>query len=174
MIECGLYYLKEEYGELVRRIGGSWNDSKRRPVVCLVKASESDELYWAIPMGKLNHRDFAQQERLNFYLNLPTNDIRSCYYHVGRTSTKSIFFISDAIPITDKYIDSVHIGGNGEHYIIKNPKLLQELTRKLFRILAIENSRNDSFRQHITSLKHFLLSELQEDTTLHLEAPSTF
>lgn len=56
-------------------------------------------------MGKLNHRDEVGQKRLDFYLNLPERDIRSCYYHIGRTSSQSISFISDTIPITDKYID---------------------------------------------------------------------
>lgn len=163
MIERGLYYATEDYGRFVRNTGGEWADSKHRPIVCLLKAAESDDLYWAIPMGKLNHRNAEQKKRLNFYLNLPSRDIRSCYYHVGRTSSKSIFFISDAVPITDKYIDSIHVGGDGKHYIIKNPKLIQELERKLFRILAFENVKNDSFRQHITSLKRRLLAELESD-----------
>ncbi len=162
MIERGLYYATSDYGRLVKEIGGEWMDSKHRPIVCLLKSSESDSLYWAIPMGKLNHRDAGQQKRLNFYLNLPERDIRSCYYHIGRTTTQSIFFISDAIPITDKYIDSIHVGGDGNHFIIKNPNLIQELERKLFRILAVENSKNDSFRQHITSIKRHLLDELQQ------------
>ena len=164
MIERGLYYATSDYGPLIRGLGGEWADSKHRPIVCLLKASESDDLYWAIPMGKLNHRDAAQQARLNYYINLPEKDIRSCYYHIGRTSSKSIFFISDAIPITDKYIDSVHVGGDGKHYIIKNPNLISELERKLSRILAVENSKNDSFRQHITSVKDYLLAELQKNS----------
>ena len=111
-------------------------------------------------MGKMNHRDQTQQSRLNFYLNLPDRDIRSCYYHVGRTTARSIFFISDAIPITDKYIDGVHVGADNKHYIIKNQKLIAELERKLFRILSVENSRKNSFRQHITDVKSYLLAEL--------------
>lgn len=164
MIERGLYYATDDYGKLVRRIGGEWTDSKHRPMICLLKTSESDDLYWAIPMGKLNHRDTAQQQRLNFYLNLPEKDIRSCYYHIGRTTAKSIFFISDAIPITDKYIESAHVNKDGQHYIVKNPTLIQELERKLRRILSVENSQYDHFRQHITSLKTYLLSELQNNT----------
>ena len=164
MIEHGLYYLTPEYGQLVKSIGGSWTDSKRRPIVCLIKSSESDDLYWAIPMGKWNHRDKEQQERLNQYLNFPDKDIRSCYYHVGRTTTKSIFFISDTVPITDEYIDSIHTNGAGTHFIMKNKPLIQELERKLRRVLAVENSKNNSFRQHITSLKTHLLNELQKIT----------
>lgn len=163
MIERGLYYPKSEFKSLIQSVGGEWNDSKHRPIVCLIKSSECEDLYWAIPMGKLNHRDIKAQKRLNYYLNLPKHDIRSCYYHVGRTTTKSIFFISDAIPITDKYIDSIHVGADNQHYIIKNPNLISELERKLFRILSVENSKNNSFRQRITDVKNKLLDELKSN-----------
>lgn len=163
MIERGLYYATPEFSKMIQSVGGTWNDTKHRPMVCLIKSSEHPDLYWAIPMGKLNHRNQTQQQRLDFYLNLPERDIRSCYYHIGRTSSQSIFFISDAIPITDKYIDGIHVGGDQKHYIIKNKKLIAELERKLFRILSLENSRKNHFRQHITDVKSFLLSELQAD-----------
>ncbi len=166
MIERGLYYASAELGELIRSLGGTWNDTKHRPIVCLVKSSECEGLYWAIPMGKLNHRDSKQQARLEKFLNLPDHDLRSCYYHVGRTTAKSIFFISDAIPITDKYIDSVHVGGDDNHYVIKNVNLITELERKLFRIISAENSRNNLFRQHITSVKNYLIAELRAETSL--------
>ena len=160
MVEKGLYYIKKDFGEMIRNIGGEWNDKKHRPIVCLVKSSENENIYWAIPMGKFNHRDQSQKDRLNYYLNLPSKDIRSCYYHIGRTTTKSIFFISDAIPIIDDYIDSVHVGADNNHYIIKNKNLLAELRRKLFRILSYENSNKNSFRQHITDAKQYLLEQL--------------
>lgn len=165
MIERGLYYATTSFQKMIQSVGGTWNDTKHRPIVCLIKSSEHDQLYWAIPMGKLNHRDAQQQKRLEFYLNLPERDIRSCYYHIGRTTTKSIFFISDAIPITDKYIDGVHVGADKQHYVIKNPKLTAELERKLLRILSVENSKNNSFRQHITDVKNYLLSELNSTST---------
>ena len=164
MIERGLYYATTDFALMINSVGGTWNDTKHRPIVCLIRSSENDNLYWAIPMGKLNHRDQAQQKRLDFYLNLPERDIRSCYYHIGRTSSKSIFFISDAIPIIDKYIDGIHVGGDNKHYIIKNQKLVSELERKLFRILSVENSRQNHFRQHITDVKMHLLNELKTDT----------
>ena len=160
MIERGLYYATQDFSTMIQNVGGTWNDTKHRPIVCLIKSTEDEDLYWAIPMGKMNHRDQTQQSRLNYYLNLPARDIRSCYYHVGRTTAQSIFFISDAIPITDKYIDGVHVGADNKHFIIKNQKLIAELERKLFRILSVENSRKNSFRQHITDVKSYLLAEL--------------
>ena len=163
MIEKGLYYATSEFATMIKSVGGTWNDTKHRPIVCLIKSSENPNLYWAIPMGKLNHRNVEQQNRLNYYLTLPNRDIRSCYYHVGRTTTKSIFFISDAIPIIDKYIDDVHVGADNKHYIIKNANLIAELERKLLRILSYENANNNIFRQHITDVKNYLLKELSEE-----------
>ncbi len=162
MIERGLYYTTVDFANLIRSIGGVWEDTKRRPIVCLIKSVENEHLYWAIPMGKYNHRNETQKERLHYFLNLPQRDIRSCYYHVGRTTTRSIFFISDAVPITDKYIESPHVGADRKHFIIKNPNLISELERKLYRILSIENSKNNFFRQHITDIKKNLLAELAE------------
>ena len=164
MIEKGLYYASSSFSELVRTAGGIWNDVKHRPIVCLLKSSENEQLYWAIPMGKLNHRDSAQIQRLESYLSLPQHDIRSCYYHVGRTTAKSIFFISDAIPITDKYIEGIHVGADKRHYVIKNPNLIEELERKLKRILSYENARPNYFRQHISDVKNRLLKELNKES----------
>lgn len=162
MIERGLYYATTDFATLIKSVGGVWNDTKHRPIVCLVKSTEDEHLYWAIPMGNLNHRTPEQQERISFYMNLPSKDIRSCYYHIGRTTNRSIFFISDAIPIIDKYIEGEHIGANKCHYIIKNSNLISELERKLFRILAVENADKNHFRQHITDVKLQLIKELHE------------
>ncbi len=111
-------------------------------------------------MGNWKHRTPEQQDRLQYYIDLPRDDIRSCFYHVGRTTNRSVFFISDAVPIIDKYINCEHLGSDKKHFIIKNPNLISELERKLFRILSIENSDNNHFRQHITDIKKRLLDEL--------------
>lgn len=163
MIERGLYYATSDLSKLVKSVGGVWNDTKHRPMVCLVRSRENPDLFWAIPMGKYKHRNEAQKKRLDHYLNLPAHELGSCYYHIGRTTTKSIFFISDVIPITDKYIDTVHTGSDNHHFIIKNKNLICELERKLYRILDRENSEPNSFRQHITDVKNCLLKELAED-----------
>ena len=160
MIERGLYYANADFAALIKSVGGEWNDTKHRPIVCLIKSTENEHLFWAIPMGNLKHRTEEQQKRIEYYMNLPVDDIRSCFYHIGRTTNRSIFFISDAIPIIDKYIDSEHVGPNKLHYIIKNSKLIAELERKLFRILSVENADKNHFRQHITDVKIKLLGEL--------------
>lgn len=160
MIERGLYYANSDFSDMIRSLGGQWEDTKHRPIVCLIKSSEHDDLYWAIPMGKWSHRSEEQQKRIQGYLDLPDKNIESCYYHLGRTTSKSIFFISDAIPITDKYIESAHVGADNKHFIIKNPNLIAELERKLFRILAYDNSRKGFFRQKIAKIKEHLIAEL--------------
>ena len=59
MVERGLYYATADFAQMIKKNGGTWNDTKHRPIVCLIKSKEHDRLYWAIPMGKLNHRDDA-------------------------------------------------------------------------------------------------------------------
>ena len=161
MIERGLYYATQDFSQLIRSVGGEWNDTKHRPIVCLIRSNEHSNLFWAIPMGNWNHRTPEQQARIQGYMNLPVQDIRSCYYHLGRTTNRSIFFVSDAIPITDRYISGEHVGADQKHFIIKNPNLCTELERKLFGILSIENADNNHFRQHITDVKRQLLQELR-------------
>ncbi len=161
MIKHGIYFGKKAFYKIIRDIGGEWNDSKERPIVCLLKLSENDKIYWAIPMGNFDHRDDNAKNRIEKFLSYSNRDIRSCYYHIGNTDVRSIFFISDAVPITDKYIDRDYIGKyTNTQYVIKNKKLISELERKLKRILSWENSRPNYFRQHITDIKNYLLEEL--------------
>ena len=92
------------------------------------------------PVGKVNHRDQQAMNRINSYMSKPNRDLRSCYYHLGRTTNRPIFFISDAIPITDKYILEEHKGSDNNPYVIKNPILSNALSYKLNRILNFEAS----------------------------------
>lgn len=162
MVERGMYFATEELKQLIRSVGGEWNDTKARPIVCLVKSTECEGLYWAIPVGNLAHRNPAQRERLERYLAYPERDIRSCYYHIARTTTMSIFFISDAIPISEKYIERAYTYG-GAQYVIKNPQTISELERKLFRLLAVENASPNKYRQRITDVKKKIIAELKAE-----------
>lgn len=56
MIEYGIYFGKKEFYEIIQNIGGEWNDSKERPIVSLIKLSENDNIFWAIPLGRWDHR----------------------------------------------------------------------------------------------------------------------
>lgn len=161
MREKAIYFAKPDFYELIREAKGQWSDAKERPIVCLIKSSEYDFLYWAIPMGNYDHRDEKGKKRLQSYIDIDDRDIRSCYYHIGKTNVKSIFFISDAVPITDTYIEREYTLNRNQDtpYTIKNPKLISELERKLYRILAYEHSNPNSFRQHITDIKKILVSQ---------------
>lgn len=163
MKQNGMYYITEEFKDIIRSVGGEWNDKKKRPVVCLIPSSENENIYWAIPVGKVNHRNEEAIKRINSFIARNKRDLRSCFYHIGRTTNKSIFFITDAIPITDKYILEEHVGANSEHFIIKNPKLINALNYKLKRILKFENEKPNYFRQHITDIKSYLLEELKQE-----------
>lgn len=166
MNQNGMYYVTDEFKQLIRNLGGEWNDQKKRPIVCLIQSSEISELYWAIPVGKVNHRDQEGMNRIRFFMSRPDRDLRSCYYHIGRTTNKSIFFISDTIPIIDKYILEEHLGADLNPYVIKNPILLSELQYKLNRILNFEASKQNYFRQHITDIKNHLIAELDTEKTV--------
>lgn len=165
MKENAIYFGKKEYYELIKKIGGTWNDAKERPIVCLLKSPENENIYWAIPMGNWEHRSEEAKERINKYIDLPEDNIASCYYHVGRTTTKSIFFISDVVPITDKYIEREYLGRDSKGYVIKNPNLLAELQRKVRRIIYYEDKNPNLFRQHITDVKHFLINEIEKENS---------
>lgn len=155
----GVFFPTADFKQMIQSCGGEWNDAKQRPLVCLLKSGECDGLYWAIPMGDMAHRSEEQRNRIMSFINLPKRDIRSCYYHMGKTDKESLFFISDAVPITEKYVDRAYLV-NGVPYEIKNEDFLTTLKTKLFRVLSVENRNPNKFRQHITDVKLHLIQEL--------------
>lgn len=160
MIEHGMYFGKSEFYQTIRDNGGSWNDSKERPIICLIKSTECDNLYWAIPVGNYEHRNEQAKERIQKFIQYNKKDIRSCFYHIGNTNEKSIFFISDVVPITDKYIDREYLNQSKKIHIVKNKVLLADLEYKLRRILTYERNNPNFFRQHISDIKNYLVNEL--------------
>ena len=156
----GMVFLTNEFYDMIRKVGGTWSDSKERPIVCLIRSSENQHLYWAIPVGNWEHRNDEAKKRIMSYINEDKRKIQSCFYHLGKTTVKSIFFMSDAVPITEKYIDRDYLGYDNKQYVILNQKLISELERKLWRILKYEDSKPNYFRQHITDVKKYLLEEL--------------
>ena len=163
MIKNSMYFAKREIYDLIRSLGGQWNDSKERPIVCIFESNEHKGLYYAVPVGNFEHRDNKAKERIQRYLDLPKDRIESCFYHVGNTTVKSIFFLSDVIPIIDKYIDREYKNYySNKIHEIKNKELIAELERKLKRILAWEKGKPNYFRQHITDAKNELIKELDK------------
>ena len=107
MKEHGIYFGTKKFYQLIRDIGGQWNDSKERPIVCLIKSTEHPELYWAIPIGNWNHRDEKAKERINKYLNYDKSNIQSCFYHVGKTDIHSIRIIINQFSIYSNFCYTV-------------------------------------------------------------------
>ena len=164
MQKHGIYFANNSFYQLMRDLGGEWADQKERPFICLSIPNEPPDLFWAIPLGSVNHRNKQALSRIDQYLNYESSDIRSCFYHLGKTDVKSIFFISDAFPITPTYVKKEYLNRYTHHpHIIKNHTLLSDLERKLRRILYWENKHPNYFRQHISSLKNYLLNELKEN-----------
>ena len=55
---------------------------------------DDTDIYWAIPIGNLNHRNEKAKERLDFYLNTEKSGIRSCFYHIGnRKNNYKYYFL---------------------------------------------------------------------------------
>jgi len=149
----GLYFVSG-IKEIILSVGGQFNDFKERPVVALLPSINDPNFFWAVPVGDLGHRDDEKIKRIQMYLNFPQKDIRSCFYHIGNTNKKSIFFISDVFPITSDYVSRKYLVFDEKHYIIKNQQLLNDLDGKLRRVLAYEQSKIKQngrffFRQNI-------------------------
>ena len=145
MEEHGMYFGKNEFYQIIRDNGGVWNDSKERPIICLMKSVECNDLYWAIPVGNYEHRDEEQKKRIERYMNYDKKDIRSCFYHVGKTNEKSIFFISDVVPFTDKYIDREYKNKAKNIHIVKNKILLSGIITFIFLLLGFASFLYFSF-----------------------------
>ena len=39
-----MYYITEDFKQLIRNLGGEWNDQKKRPIVCLMQSTEHPDL----------------------------------------------------------------------------------------------------------------------------------
>lgn len=160
MLENGFYKIKPEFIELIDQLGGKYADRKERPVFCCIEDSEIKDLYWAIPTSDLAHRPPAQIEKIKMWN--AEKGIRSSYYHIGYTNRPALYRISSCFPITEKYISCEYIS-QGKHLILKNPKEIEIIQKKLHRILFDESIHPDKYEQHITSLRKYLVSEINPD-----------
>ena len=165
MKEHGLYIIKKEFFDLVHNvIGGDCDyiNGDKRPIYCCIKDKKIEGLYWAIPTSDINHRNEGQKDYYETCLEKPIDDIRSCYYHMGRTTKEAIYKISSCYPITKKYIDHEFVSC-GKHVVIRKSETVSEIERKLRRILAFEFRRPNYFPQHITDIRNYLINELKKN-----------
>ena len=117
-------------------------------------------IYWAIPTSSMSNRQSPQLDRIKRLCSLPSRDIHSCYYHLGHTNRPAIFKISNALPVTEEFIDSEYTS-QGTHLILRDKKLITEIERKLSRILFDESRHPNKCEQHISSIYAFLKGELK-------------
>lgn len=165
MIENGFYKVKQEFIDLIRELGGTYKDAKERPVFCCVEDKYVKGLYWAIPTSDLSHRNTEQIVKINAWVNLPGNDIRSAYYHIGHTNRPALYRISNCFPIVDEYIDGNYMS-KGIHLKLGNKTEIGIIRKKLSRILFDESKHPNKYEQHITSIKTHLLEEISKTTQI--------
>lgn len=163
MVENGLYIIKREFIDIISKISEECDiiSGDKRPVFCCIKDNKIEGLFWAIPTSDLSHRDNEQREYYNLCLNCKEDDLRSCYYHLAKTTKDALYKISSCYPIIDKYIDHEFIS-NKKHVIMKKQKDILEIRRKFRRILSMESRNPNYFKQHITDIKNFLIEELKK------------
>ena len=155
MTQSGLYKLSQKYVQLVKDLGGTYRDNKERPIYCCIKDRFCPDIYWAIPTSSISNRTSSQLDRIAHLCDLPDRDIRSCYYHIGHTNRPAIFKISNALPITESFIDSEYTS-HGKHLILRDKKQIEIIERKLSRILFDESRYPNKYEQHISSIYAFL------------------
>lgn len=169
MIENGLYVIKKEFLEIIARLGGNCDidHGDKRPMFCCLKDNKIDGLYWAIPTSDLSHRTQKQRKYYEYCLTRPKNDLRSCYYHIAKTTKDALYKISSCYPITEKYIDHPFVTNN-VHVIMQKQYDINEIKRKFKRILSMEFKKKNYFPQHISDIREFLIQELDKEQKRHL------
>lgn len=160
----GFYYIiKDSFFDKFTAAGSSFKDNKggNRPTYCCFEDKIHKGLFWAIPTSSLNKSDTRKIERINRFVNLPDNDLRSCFYHIGYTNRRALFCVSSAFPITDKYVERTYLT-DGVPLELKRIAMKEEIRRKLLKIITYENKFPNKLETHITDIKNTLLKELQE------------
>ena len=84
----------------------------------------------------MSHRENNQKEYYEFCLERPDNDLRSCYYHIAKTTKRALYKISSCYPITEKYIEHPYIT-NKVHVVMQKQNDINEIRRKFKRILSM-------------------------------------
>lgn len=154
------YIIKDEFFDKFAEMGCKfkYNKNNSRPTYCCFEDINHKGLFWAIPTGSIENKNL---NRINAYISCDEKDIRSCYYHIGYTNRKAIFYISSAFPITDRYIQREYTT-NGTPLELKRLKMQEDIRRKLLKIITYENRFPNNLETHITTIKTVLLNELNQ------------
>lgn len=162
MIENGFYKISQDFIDLIRCLGGKYQDAKERPMFCCFEDKYINKLYWAIPTSDLSHRDKKVMDRINYLINLHERDIRSCWYHIGHTNRPALYRISNCFPITERYIDDIYTS-KGKHLMLMNKKEIEIIRRKLSRVLFDESKNPNKYEQRISDIKEYLIKDLLKE-----------
>ena len=73
---------------------------------------------------------------------------------------ESFFSKEASMTITEKYISSEYIS-QGRHLVLKDKSLIEEISKKVARILQTEKRHPNKFEQHITSIYEYLVEEME-------------
>ena len=159
MKENYFYIIKDEFFKRFSDMGCTfkYNKSENRPTYFCFEDRIHSGLFWAIPTGSLKNKDL---DRINYYIDRDDKDIRSCYYHIGYTNRKALFYISSAFPIIEKYVQREYTT-KGVPLELKRNKMREEIKRKLLKIITYENQFPNKLQTHITTIKNELLKELE-------------
>ncbi|MBA4685737.1 MAG: hypothetical protein H2184_01165 [Candidatus Galacturonibacter soehngenii] len=118
MIENGFYKVKQEYIDLIRKLGGTYKDAKERPIFCCIEDKYIKNLFWAISTSDLSHRKPEQIKKIKEWCSLNDRDPRWAYYYIGHTNRPALYRISNCFPIIDKYVESPYIS-QGSNLVLK-------------------------------------------------------
>ena len=160
MIKNGFYKIKQDYIDLVEKIGGTYKDNKARPVFCCIEDNKVPGLFWAIPTSDYSHRSAEQRTKIEEFCSLDHRNIRYAWYYIGHTNKPAIYRISSCLPITDKYIDAPYIS-KGSHLFLQDKNDIRIIRSKLGMVLFDESKHPNKYEQHITDIKKYLMDELK-------------
>ncbi len=159
MIESGFYKISQDYIDIIRELGGRYNDAKERPIYCCFVDKFIKGMYWMIPTGDLSHRTPEQIQKIKEWCALNERDIRWAYCHIGHTNRDAVYRISNCFPVIPKYIDAPYIS-QGIHLVLHNSYDIEIIKKKISRILFAESKNPNKFEQHITDIRNRLIEEL--------------
>ena len=151
----GIYILDSSYYDLIKDIGVPWNDPFIHPVFCFKQLLESEDIYWMFPLTSF--KEYVEEgnysDKVLEYIQKPESDIQSCFYHIAKTNRRSIFLISEALPVPKDFIKSRYRGFSE----VKNKSALFEIDRKFDRILKFERTTPNFTKTHITDTFEYMI-----------------
>ncbi|EIZ6653595.1 hypothetical protein MPC59_003026 [Listeria monocytogenes] len=158
MKQHGIYLANEQYYDMLREIGSAVDYQKQRPLLYALPSQEHEGLYFLIPITTLTTE--AKRQKIESFMT--RRGIASSFYEIGRVAGRDVAFkISGALPVTEKYVREWTL--KGQHYVVQNKKVLENVEQKLKHILSYENRNPNRLEQRLTAIQNKLLAELNRE-----------